>query len=128
MASVISDPNGRKRIQFKARDGSRRTIRLGKASMRQAESIKVRVEQLILASTGATGVVDEDTIRWLAGLDDEVYGKLTGVGLVEQRQSVRLGAFLDDYIESRHDVKPGTSTVYQGDCTRSYFPIRTSVR
>lgn len=112
MASVISDPNGRKRIQFKARDGSRRTIRLGKASMRQAESIKVRVEQLILASTGATGVVDEDTIRWLAGLDDEVYGKLTGVGLVEQRQSVRLGAFLDDYIESRHDVKPGTATVY----------------
>ncbi len=112
MASVISDPNGRKRIQFMAGNGARRTIRLGKATMRQAESIKVRVEQLALAATGATGVVDEETIKWLAGLDDVMYEKLAAVGLVGRRDSLKLGAFLDGYIKDRHEVKAGTTTVY----------------
>lgn len=40
MASVISDPNSRKRIQFVAGDGGRRTIRLGKATRRQADVIR----------------------------------------------------------------------------------------
>ena len=112
MASIISDPNGRKRIQFVAGDRSRKTIRLGKATMRQAEAVKVKVEQLALASTGATGVVDEDTVRWLAGLDEVVYDKLAAVGLVAGRESMKLGAFLDDYIKSRHDVKTGTAIMY----------------
>jgi len=112
MASVISDRNGRKRIQFVSGDGTRKTIRLGKATTRQAEAFKVRVEQLVLAATGAVGVVDEDTIHWLAGLDEAVYDKLAAVGLVAERESVKLGAFLDDYIRSRHDVKAGTATVY----------------
>ena len=112
MASVIRDPNGRKRIQFVAGDRSRKTIRLGKATMRQAETFKMRVEQLALAATGASGVVDEDTIRWLAGLDEVVYDKLAAVGLVAKRESMKLGAFLDDYIRGRHDVKPSTATVY----------------
>jgi len=111
MASVINDPNGRKRIQFVAGDGARRTIRLGKASVRQAESIKVRLEQLILASTGATGVVDDETIKWLGGLDDGMYGKLAAVGLVGRRESTRLGAFLHDYVKGRIDIKPQTAVV-----------------
>ncbi len=112
MASVISDPNGRKRIQFVAGDGTRKTIRLGKATVRQAEAVKVRVEQLALAATGATGVIDDETIKWLAGLEDVMYGKLAAVGLVGQRESAKLGAFLDGYISDRHDVKAGTTTVY----------------
>ncbi|HUT45260.1 MAG TPA: hypothetical protein VMX36_03205 [Sedimentisphaerales bacterium] len=61
MASVIRDPNSRKRIQFVAGDGSRKTIRLGKATMRQAEAIKPKIEQLVLACTGITGVVEDET-------------------------------------------------------------------
>ncbi|MHC4563837.1 MAG: hypothetical protein ACYS8X_13845 [Planctomycetota bacterium] len=61
MASVISDPSGRKRIQFVAGDGTRKTIRLGKATVRQAEAIKVKVEQLALTATGVTGVIDDET-------------------------------------------------------------------
>lgn len=113
MASVISDPNGRKRIQFVAGDGSRRTIRLGKATMRQAEGVKVKIEQLVLAATGVTGVVDDETANWLTGLDDSMYDKLAGVGLVGRRESVKLRAFLDAYIAERHDVKPGTAIVYR---------------
>jgi len=112
MASVVSDPKGRKRIQFKAGDGTRKTIRLGKATVRQAESIKVRVEQLVLASTGITGVVDDDTAKWLTGLDEGMYDKLAAVGLVSQRGSMKLGAFIDAYIQERTDVKRGTATFY----------------
>ena len=113
MASVISDPNGRKRIQFVAGDGSRRAIRLGKATMRQAEAVKVKFEQLVLAATGVTGVIDDETANWLTGLDDSMYDKLAGVGLVGRRESVKLRAFLDAYIAERSDVKPGTSITYK---------------
>jgi integrase len=112
MASVISDPNGRKRIQFVAGDGSRRTIRLGKATSRQAEAVKVKVEQLVLAATGVTGVVDDETANWLTGLDDSIYNKLAGVGLVSPRESARLGVFIDGYISERSDVKVSTAIVY----------------
>jgi integrase len=112
MASVISDPNGRKRIQFVAGDGSRRTLRLGKATARQAESIKVRLEQLALAATGITGVIDDETAKWLTGLDEVVYGKLAAVGLVAPRTSAKLGAFIDAYVAERTDVKSGTATFY----------------
>jgi len=112
VASVISDPNTRKRIQFFGADGLRKTIRLGKATMRQAEAIKFRVEQLALATTGATGVVDDDTIRWLAGLDDAMYGKLAAVGLVRSREISTLGEYIDRYVKGRTDVKPTTATTY----------------
>ncbi|MHC4664455.1 MAG: tyrosine-type recombinase/integrase [Planctomycetota bacterium] len=112
MASVISDPNGRKRIQFVAGDGSRKTIRLGKATMRQAEAVKVRVEQLVLAATGVTGVVDDETAKWLTGLDEVIYNKLAAVGLVAERDTVKLGAFIGGYVRERKDVKSGTATFY----------------
>lgn len=113
MASVISDSNGRKRIQFMAGDGNRRTIRLGKATMRQAEAVKVKIEQLVLAATGVTGVVDDETANWLAGLDDSIYDKLASVGLVGRRDSVKLRAFLEAYIAERRDVRPATVIVYR---------------
>ena len=62
MASIAQDGGGRRRIQFVAKDGKRRAIRLGKVSQRQAEAVKVKVEQLNVASI--TGhAVDEETAR-----------------------------------------------------------------
>jgi integrase len=113
MASVISDSNGRKRIQFVASDGSRRTIRLGKATIRQAETIKGKIEQLALTATGVTSIVDDETAKWLTGLDSNMYDKLAGVGLVSQRETVELGAFIKAYIDERHDVKDSTKEKYQ---------------
>ncbi len=131
MASLINDPNGRKRIQFKGADGARRTIRLGKCSRRQGEAVKFRVEQLSLAASGATGVVDADTVQWLAGLGDEMYGRLAAAGLAEARTSATLGGFLADYLEGRTDLKRGSLLVY-GHCRRNlveFFgedkPLRT---
>ena len=112
MASIISDPNCRKRIQIVGGDGIRRTIRLGRATMRQAEAVKVRVEQLALAATGAAGVVDNDTVQWLSGLDGRMYGRLAAVGLVQPRVSTTLGAFLDGYLDARQDLKSNSQLVY----------------
>ena len=44
MASLCKDPNGRKRILFVTGDGSRKAIRLGKTSIKQAESFKIKME------------------------------------------------------------------------------------
>ena len=49
MASVVNDPNGRRRILFVAPDESRKTIRLGKIDRKSAESICRHVEALLAA-------------------------------------------------------------------------------
>lgn len=63
MASIAKDRNGRKRILFVDSDGKRKTIRMGKISMKQAEPFKVRVEALI---AGRFGAIDPETARWVA--------------------------------------------------------------
>jgi integrase len=110
MASIGQDRNGRKRILFVAQDGTRKTIRLGKASVKQAEAFKVKIEALVTA--GITGSMDDETARWVATRGQEMHDKLSAVGLATARESQRLGDFLDAYIAERVDVKPGTATVY----------------
>ncbi len=46
MASIGKDPGGLRRILFVAPDGKRKTIRLGKATQRTAETVKTKVEAL----------------------------------------------------------------------------------
>ncbi len=109
MASIANDPNGRRRIQFVAADGSRKTIRLGKVSQRQAAATKAKIEDL--ASSTITGhAPNDETARWLAGLDKQLYTKLASVGLTKPRESTTLGAFTKAYIDSRVDVKVSTRT------------------
>lgn len=111
MASISSQPNGRRTIQFLGTDGKRRSIRLGKVSLRQAETIKIRVEQLVGAAISGHAP-DDQTSRWVAGLDDLLVGKLAQAGLVPKRESSTLGPFVDGYIESRTDVKAFTKNTY----------------
>jgi integrase len=107
MASINRDPNGRRTIQFVASDGKRRSVRLGKATQRVAEGVKVKVEALVASSiTGQS--LDNETAEWLAGLDQFMADKLASVGLIAKRQAATLGAFLDAYIAMRADVKPRT--------------------
>ena len=118
MASIARDANGCKRIQFVARDGSRKAIRLGKCSQRDAESFKIKVEALLSANMLGNSP-DRETSEWLAGRSDDLLDKLAGVGLIEARHRsepvavVTLAAFLADYLERRTgDVKGGTSVFY----------------
>jgi integrase len=112
MASIANDPNGRRRILFIGADGQRRPIRLGKMSRRKAEAIKVKVEDLV-ASGIAGHAPDDETSRWLAGLDDQLRDKLARVGLLASRPKTTLGAFIDGYTGQRVDVKASTKLVYR---------------
>lgn len=110
MASIGNDSNGRKRILFVAQDGSRKTIRLGKATVKQAEAFKVKVEALVTAKI--TGSMDDEVARWVADRDDDIYARFAAVGLVPGRKNQRLREFLEGYANDRCDVKGGTLTVY----------------
>ncbi len=101
MASISSDPNGTKRILFIDGSGDRKTIRLGKVSIRTAEKIKVKVEALNAAKI-ANCSPDRETTTWVVDLGDSLNKKLAAVGLTEPRRTVpRLGEFLDGFIANR---------------------------
>ncbi len=113
MASLVNDPNGRRRVQVQV-DGKRQTIRLGKVPKRDAETIKRHVEHLAAAKLSGRAVPDETAI-WLGRLDTTLRGKLEKVGLLRPGPSgptPTLGQWLDTYIGMRTDVKPTTRTVY----------------
>jgi len=107
MASISRGKNGHKTIQFIGADSKRRSIRLGKSSIRQAESVKVHVERLVTASISGHAV-DDETTRWLVDRDDALKDKLSRVGLIQGQAVSTLEAFLDEYVVSRTDLKPRT--------------------
>jgi integrase len=125
MASIITDPNGRKRIQFINGNGQRKQIRLGRATMKQAQEVKLRVEYLVL------GQHDPDTSRWVEKCTDRLHEKLANVGLVRPRESTVLGPFLENYLQSRRgDLK--SSSLSKLALTRTklleFFDANTPLR
>jgi len=112
MASIANDPNGRRRLQFTDANGRRHTVRLGKIPKRTAEAIKTRIEHLVTAQISKQPI-DGETSKWVASLDDILTGKLAKVGLIRQRESATLAAFIDAYITNRCDVEPGTVQNYR---------------
>jgi integrase len=122
MASIGHEAGGRRRILFVAPDGKRKTIRLGKVTQRAAEAIKTKVEALVVSA--CTGLpLDDEVARWVASRDSAMVEKLAAVGLVPKRHAAKLGAFLDEYIASRADVKRSTAIVYGHTrrCLVEYF-------
>lgn len=123
MASISKDATGNRSIQSVGNDRKRRTIRLGKCSLRQAEAVKVHVERLVHAIiTGHP--VDPETSRWLVSIDAKLADRLAAVGLTEKRDASTLAAFIDSYIAMRTDVKEGTQMLY-GQTRRNllaFFP------
>lgn len=114
MASICSDPNGRKRIVFVGLDGSRRPLRLGKVSDRTAKEVKRHLE-VILSDAAADSPLDPRTADWLSRISDELHAKLAGVGLVNPREATEvltLRQFLADYTDRRTDVKASTQVFY----------------
>lgn len=109
MASIGNDKNGHRRILFAAGDGTRRTVRLGKMSKSQAQSHKIRIEDLIAAAGGAK-LIEDETAKYLADLPDVLHARLAAVGLVKGRTGGRavMGAFIDNYLAGRPGLKPNT--------------------
>ena len=109
MASLAQDgTSGRWTVQFLARDGKRRSIRLGAVSKRQAEAVRLKVADLAGAVLSGRAPADE-TARWLADLGEPLRGRLAAVGLIHSPAgSPTLKAFIDDYLAGRSDLKAGT--------------------
>jgi site-specific recombinase XerD len=113
MASISRDPNGRRRIQFMDKDGSRKTLRLGKMSQKDAQKILSKVEAINAAAIAGTSW-DNDIAEWVANLSPVLANKLARVGLIPKRKkhdepdSAQLGEFIDSYIAKRTDAKPRT--------------------
>ncbi len=107
MASISHDGDGRRRILFTAADGKRKAIRLGKCSERNAEAVRLKVEDLVAASITGHAPSDEAS-RWVATLDDALHSKLARVRLVKSRTTATIGAFTRAYIDGRRDIKQST--------------------
>ncbi len=118
MASVLKRPNGHYWVQFWDLEKKRQTIRLGKASRKKADRIRGVVEDL-LSGLRLSQVNEDKTLQWLDEADDDIYAKLAKVGLVESRTTTRLAAFIDQYTESRLDLKP--RTLIKFNATRGYM-------
>ena len=115
MASISTDPKGKRRILFVNPDGDRKQIRLGKVSQRSAESVKYRVEQL-LECLNLKRPMETDLAQWVTDLESPLAKKLARVGLIpkpEAKVAATLGLFIKNYVTGRVDVKPATKEVWR---------------
>ena len=110
MATLYSESSGGRRIQFHL-NGQRKSIRLGKLTQRQAESVRVKIEGLVAAKQSNLPM-DGETSAWLAQLADEFHAKLAVTGLVPAKENIALGPFLERHIASRTDIKAATLRWY----------------
>lgn len=113
MASIAKDPGGKKRILFSVGE-SRRAVRLGKASLKTAEYVRLRIESIIAARLSGSPI-DAETSRWLGDIGDDLHARLARVGLVEPRQkaeALTLGDLLDAYFGAV-SIKPSTMRTYR---------------
>lgn len=62
MASITTEPNGHRTVQFKIGSGKRQSIRLGKINQKIADAVKLRVE-LIIGAKLAGHSLDDETSR-----------------------------------------------------------------
>lgn len=106
LASITTRKNGSRFITFVDAEGRSRHITLGKVPKRSAETIKPKIEDLVFAAKHGHSPRDETT-RWMAALDDQMYAKLVHVGLVAPRQNTTLQTWIDQYLEARRsEIKP----------------------
>jgi integrase len=109
MASIITRPNGTREVRFTLAEKVR-TIRLGDANKRTAETVKMHVERLVSARL-SNGTIPDDTSCWLAGVGDELHNKLAAAGLTEPRhhsQTLTIKTMVEAYTQRRTDLKPSS--------------------
>ena len=114
MASIVKEPNGRRRIEFTLPGQPRQKIRLGKVNQRNAEGVKTKVESLISAMISGCGW-DCDTAEWVGKVGDDLADKLAAARLIPQRDRIvcpPLKKFAEALRDSRPNLKPNTLRNY----------------
>ncbi len=131
MASVSTSSDGRKRVIFKSPDGKRHTLYLGKVAKSAATEIGRHVEHLVrCCRTGEEP--KESTQNWSQRIPSDwpkVYAKLASLGLLNNghKPDEVFADFVEAYIASRRDVKPGTLKTWSqaSQKVRTFFGQRT---
>jgi integrase len=125
MASISTDDKGNRRIIFALGNGLRRSVRIGKPTMKDAERIRLHIESLVSAHDHNTPV-DPATAEWVRGLSDKALARLVRVGLCKPRNQAipTLGGLLEFYFGALN-VKPGTKAAYMQARTslEKYFGV-----
>ncbi len=113
MATLAKQRNGSWKLYLEHPQHGRRTsITLGKLSKRSAESLRLRVEQLLACRCSGTPWPPE-LARWVGELSDSMQQKLARVGLVPPRVKTRLGSFLQQWLATRSHYKPSSQVVWR---------------
>mgnify|MGYP001494668231 CR=1 FL=1 len=134
MASIVKDPNGRKRLMIRVKNESdRKPIRIGKMDVSTAKSVAYHVGNLEAAAL-SSATVPQETALWLGLIDDGLRAKLSRWGLCEPpaHQAVEpesrpaghpLGEFIRGEISKRADIKESTRLVFGHSirCLTEYF-------
>lgn len=118
MASIVTDPNGRKRISIQAPDGSRKTIRLGEVPDAIADDY-LKMAKHLNACQAAPHMVDAEILKKAADMPVQLYDRFARAGLLAMREEaaaeatdqVTLGSFLAELFKHMQ-VKPSTKTAY----------------
>ena len=114
MASISTDANGLRKIQFADGNGNRKIVRLGKLPMKAAETILAKIEGILEAKLSRRALAPE-VATWLGEIPDMLAKRLAAAGLIaprekQQADATKLGEFIDAYLLSRTDIKPRTRT------------------
>jgi len=130
MATISKEKNETKRLAFLDVRGKRHYVRLGKISMKMAETVKTYVEKLVAAQAMRLAP-DADTTRWATSLPDGIYAKLAKTGLLAERKKVgTLGEMIPLVIKEKSvDSKSATVEIFRQaeKCLYEYFDINQSV-
>lgn len=109
MASIVSQPNGRKSVQF-AFNRKRPVVRLGVCTEKQATAFKVGLERL-LDERAVGHPASPQTLAWLGSLTPKTRRRLADIGVLKNDPKNRLDDFLA-FVFERLNVKSSTMTGY----------------
>jgi integrase len=119
MATISTNANDLKRLMFTDPTGERKTIYLGKCSNKDAQSFKLRVEELLAAKCFGTSP-DMATLKWVASISTALRTKLSVHGLIDvgnlpvKAKKTTVDEFLKTYVEKRKaGMKPGTVIIWE---------------
>ena len=114
MASLSYDTAKKRwRIQFKAPDGSRKSVSM-RGSVKaegKAQTYRGRLEELLSSAMTGTAI-PRALASWVMDLPDETHQQLASAGLVDPRVASQLGPFLESWFQARQGQKESTLIVW----------------
>ena len=113
MASISTDKKtGCHRIYFNNLHGGRKGLRLGKTTKKHAQSMKLRVEEILQDQT-FNRPHSSELANWINGLPQATRKRMVGVGLLAAAPTAMTVEKLIETFLASADVKPATRAAYR---------------